>query len=362
MGTIDLTHATGTLPTRNWQENTFPSTGEINGEAFLRYAVKPRSCFACPIGCSRHTKAVRGGREFLTEGPDYETMYALGANCGIQEPEVIIAGDQLCDDYGMDTISCGVVIGFAMECFERGLISGKDTGGLDLRFGNGDALLEMIPLIARKEGIGEILAEGVRRASERIPGSKDFAMHVKGLELPGYDPRGMKGQALTYALSDRGGCHVRSNTLRTELLGIPEPIDRYAYGNKARMVLDLQLAYATCDSIIACLFGSLAITPQDYADAIRAATGLDLTVADLRTIAERAWTLTRLFNVREGFGRKDDTLPERLFSTASTSGPSKGQVVDRDSFEKMLDEYYEIVGWDGQTGIPTPEKLKALGL
>jgi aldehyde:ferredoxin oxidoreductase len=362
MGTIDLTHTTGTLPTRNWQENTFPSTLEINGEAFLRYAVQPRSCFACPIGCSRYTKAVRGGREFLTEGPDYETMYALGANCGIHEPEVIIAGDQLCDDYGMDTISCGVAVGFAMECFERELITREDTGGLDLRFGNGDALLEMIHLIARKEGIGEILAEGVRRASERIPGSKDFAMHVKGLELPGYDPRGMKGQGLTYALSDRGGCHVRSNTLRTELLGIPEPVDRFSYQNKARMVREMQLNFVICDSMIACLFGTLAIPPQDYAEAVRAATGLDLSPADLRTIAERAWTLTRLFNAREGFGRKDDTLPERLFTESSTSGPSKGQVVERESFERMLDEYYDIVGWDRQTGIPTPEKLKDLGL
>ncbi|MBW2206487.1 MAG: aldehyde ferredoxin oxidoreductase family protein, partial [Deltaproteobacteria bacterium] len=362
MMTVDLTQETGTLPTKNWQENTFGLSEKINGEAFLKYSVKPRACFACPIGCSRDTRALQRGREYITEGPDYETIYAMGSNCDIGDPEVIIAADRLCDDYGMDTISCGVTIGFAMECFERGLISREDTGGIELTFGNGDVLLDTIELIGKREGIGELLSEGVMRASGKIPGTEDFAMHVKGLELPGYDPRGMKGQGLTYALSDRGGCHVRSNTLRTELLGLPEPIDRYGYTDKAAMVWNLQLAYATCDCIIACLFGAFAITPEDFAEAISAATGWDLTPEELRTIAERAWNTTRLFNVREGFTKQDDTLPGRLFAQSSTAGPSKGQVVDRDAFEKMIEEYYEVAGWDRATGIPTDEKLKALGI
>ncbi|MBW1941795.1 MAG: aldehyde ferredoxin oxidoreductase family protein [Deltaproteobacteria bacterium] len=362
MMTVDLTQETGTLQTKNWQENTFGLSEKINGEAFLKYSVRPRACFACPIGCSRDTRALQRGREYITEGPDYETIYAMGSNCDIGDPEVIIAADRLCDDYGMDTISCGVTIGFAMECFERGLISREDTGGIELTFGNGDVLLDTIELIGKREGIGELLSEGVMRASGKIPGTEDFAMHVKGLELPGYDPRGMKGQGLTYALSDRGGCHVRSNTLRTELLGLPEPIDRYGYTDKAAMVWNLQLAYATCDCIIACLFGAFAITPEDFAEAISAATGWDLTPEELRTIAERAWNTTRLFNVREGFGKQDDTLPGRLFAQSSTAGPSKGQVVDRDAFEKMIEEYYEVAGWDRATGIPTDEKLKALGI
>ena len=362
MMTVDLTQETGTLPTRNWQENTFDHAEEINGEAFLRHRVRPRACFACPIGCSRDTKAVVGGVEYVTEGPDYETIYAFGSNCEVKDTEVIIAADKLCDEYGMDTISCGGVIGFAMECFDTGLISERETGGIDLSFGNGDAVVELIHLIARREGVGHPLSEGVKIASERIEGSSTFAMHVKGLELPGYDPRGMKGQALTYALSDRGACHVRSNTIRTELLSIPQPIDRYAYQGKPAMVRDLQLSYATFDCIIACIFGAFAITSGDYAEAIATVTGWPMTEEELRFVAERAWNLTRLFNVRENFTRRDDTLPERLFTEASTQGPSNGQVVDRDSFEKMLDEYYDIVGWDRLTGIPMDKKLNELGI
>lgn len=360
--TVDLTQNTGTLPTRNWQENTFEHAGEINGDAFKRHEIRSRACFACPIGCSRDTKALVGDIEFVTEGPDYETIYAFGSNCEIKDTGIIIAADKLCDEYGMDTISCGGAIGFAMECFERGLISKKDTGGIDLSFQNGNALIEVIHLIAKKEGIGHLLSEGVKRASEMIEGSSNFALHVKGLELPGYDPRGMKGQGLTYALSDRGACHVRSNTIRTELLGLPQPFDQYAYEGKPAMVRDLQLAYATYDCLVACLFGAFAITPRDYAEAVAAITGWPVTQEELRLVAERAWNLTRLFNVREGFTRKDDTLPERLFAEASSRGPSNGHVMDRPSFEKMLDEYYQIVGWDSRTGMPTDEKLRELGL
>lgn len=362
MLTVDVTQETGTLPTRNWQENTFEYSDKINGEAFLNYSVRRRTCFACPIGCSRETKVTKMGEEYITEGPDYETIYAFGPNCGINDPEIIIAADRLCDDYGMDTISCGVTIGFAMECFEKGLIGKKETGGIDLTFGNGVSLLQVIPLIAKKEGIGELLSEGVKRASEKIGGSSEFALHVKGLELPGYDPRGMTGQGLTYALADRGGCHVRSNTLRTELLELPDSTDRYAYAWKPQMVRALQLRNALSDCMIACKFGSFALTPEDYAEAISAATGWSVTPEELLTVAERAWNLTRLFNVREGFTRKDDTLPERLFKMASTRGPSKGRVVDRESFEKMLDEYYDLVGWDNRTGIPKERKLSELGI
>ena len=362
MMTVDLTQETGTFPTRNWQENRFDHAREINGEAFLRYSVRPRACFACPIGCSRETKALIGGVEFVTEGPDYETIYAFGSNCEVKSPEVIIAADKLCDEYGIDTISCGGVIGFAMECFEKGLISKKETKEINLNFGNGDAIIEVIHLIARKEGIGQLLSEGVKIASEKIKGSSTFAMHVKGLELPGYDPRGMKGQALTYALSDRGACHLRSNTIRTELLGIPQIIDRYGYEEKAQMVRELQLHYATADCLIACVFGGVAISLQDYTEALLPLTGWPITLKELQLVAERAWNLTRLFNIREGFTRKDDTLPERLFIQGSTRGPSSGRVVDRDSFERMLDEYYQIVGWDRLTGAPTEEKLMELGI
>ena len=362
MDTVDLTQETGTLPTRNWQENTFDHAEQITGTAFLKYVTRSRACYLCPIGCSRDTKALVGGSEYVTEGPEYETIFAFGSNCAIEDPSFIIAADKLCDEYGIDSISCGGVIGFAMECFERGLLPERETGGLDLSFGNGEALLELIHLIGKREGIGRLLSEGVKIASEKIEGSSRFAMHVKGLEPPGYDPRGMKGQALTYALSDRGACHLRSNTLRTELLGLPQPVDRYGYEGKAAMVRELQLTYVIFDSLIGCAFGGFAITQKDYVDGVAALTGWPFTLKELRQIAERTWNLTRLFNVREGFTRKDDTLPLRLFEEASSKGPSKGQVVDRIAFEKMLDDYYQIVGWDRLTGSPTEKKLIELGI
>lgn len=361
MHTIDVTQETGTLPTRYWRENTFDHAHNINGDSFTQYIIKSRSCSFCPIGCSRDTKAIYGGKEYITEGPEYETIYAFGSNLGIDDPRIIIVADQLCDQYGMDTISCGNVIGFAMQCLEKNLLK-RDDFGLDLYFGDGDSVIKMIHLIGKREGIGDLLAEGVKRASLKIEGSSKFAMHIKGLELPGYDPRGMKGQALTYALSDRGACHLRSNTLRTELLGLPTRIDRYAYEGKPKMVAELQLTYVMYDCLISCIFGGIAITNEDYVNAISAVTGWSFSAEELRLITERVWTLSRLFNCREGFERKDDTLPSRLFFEPSSIGPSKGEVVDRNSFEKMLDEYYEIVGWDKNTGKPTDGRLKELGL
>ena len=360
MMTLDLTQETGTLPTRNWQENTSKYATDINADAFSSHIVKPRTCYACPIGCSRETTAVKNGIAYVTEGPEYETMYSFGSNCDIKETEVVIAADRLSTDYGLDTISCGAVIGFAMECFEKGLISGQDAGGMDLAFGNGDALIDCIHLIGKRKGLGQILAEGVKRASGKIAGSAEFAMHVKGLELPGYDPRGMKGQALTYAVADRGGCHLRSNTLRTEIIGKPRLYDRYAYDEKAEMIRALQLHYATANCLIACVFGTFAISIEDYAEALSTIVDWPVTPKGLEVIGERALNLTRLFNVREGFTRQDDTLPPRLFSQAATRGPSKGEVVDKDAFEKMLDEYYQHMGWDKLTGAPTDQKLEAL--
>jgi aldehyde:ferredoxin oxidoreductase len=360
MMTLDLTQETGTLPSRNWQENTSQHATAINADAFVDHIIRPKTCYACPIGCSRETTAMKNGVEYVTEGPEYETMYSFGSSCEIKTPEVIIAADKISTDYGLDTISCGVVIGFAMECFEKGLISSKETAGVNLSFGNGDALIDCIHLIGQREGLGQILAEGVKRASEKIDGSAEFAMHVKGLELPGYDPRGMKGQALSYAVSDRGGCHLRSNTLRTEIIGKPRAYDRYVYNEKAEMVRELQLNYATFNCLIACVFGAFAISVEDYAAALSTIIDGSLTAKELWVIGERALNLTRLFNVREGFTRQDDTLPLRLFNQAATRGPSKGEVVDKDAFEKMLDEYYQCMGWDPLKGIPTDQKLKEL--
>lgn len=324
MHTVNVTNETGTLPTRYWRENSYDHAVNINGESFIPYILRSRGCFLCPIACSRDTKGIWSGKEYITEGPEYETIYAFGSNLEVNDPNLIIAADQLCDEYGMDTISCGNVIGFAMECFERGLIKREDIG-FDLSFGNGDSILSMIQLIGERQGIGNILAEGVMRASMKIEGSSGFAMHVKGLELPGYDPRGMKGQGLTYALSDRGACHLRSNTLRTELLGLPKPIDRYAYDGKPEMVFDLQLNYVMFDCLISCVFAGLAITTEDYLNTINAITGWSINYDEFRKIHKRVWTFSRLFNCREGFRRKDDTLPFRLFANPLQKGQVRGR-------------------------------------
>lgn len=359
MMTVDVTQVTGTLPTRNWKENIFDHADEINANAFLKYRTKSKACYRCPIGCSRIVETKAFELDYVNEGPEYETMYAFGPNCEINDPAVINAADRLCEEYGMDTISCGVTIGFAMECYEKNLITEEDTGGLKLNFSNGESLIALVHLIGKREGIGALLSEGTKFVSEKIKGSSDFAMHVKGLEMPGYDPRGMKGQGLTYALSDRGACHVRSNTLRTELLMGAD--GRYAYEGKALMVADLQLTYAMFDALITCAFG-FAITLEDYVDALAAITGWSFTAEEMRIVNKRTWNLTRLFNTREGFRRKDDTLPERLFGECATKGPSKGHVVDRNIFNKLLDEYYKTVGWDVATGVPTNETLKELEL
>lgn len=357
MPTAELTQETGTLPTRNWQENSFEENSSLGTGPFSVHIVRARACYGCPIGCSRDSVASFGGTEFLTEGPEYETIYAFGPNCGISDPRAIIALDALCDEYGIDTISCGVAVSFAMECFERGLLGAE--AGPSLAFGDADGVIAAVHRIAKREGLGDLLSQGVKLASERIEGSSSFAMHVKGMELPGYDPRGMKGQSLTYALSDRGGCHLRSNMLRTELLG---QLDRYTYEGKARAARDLQLNYALYDCLISCVFSAFAITGDDYAAALSSVTGRAQTLDELKRTAERVWNLTRMFNVREGFTRRDDALPPRLHEEASTRGPSGGHVVERAAFEAMLDEYYDLAGWDGATGVPRPEKLRELGL
>lgn len=360
--TVDLTQETGTLPTHNWRANTFDRARGIDGEAFLERIVRSRTCFACPIGCTHDAKAELDGAEYYAEGVEYETIYAFGSNCLIGDSAFIIAADQLCDEYGMDTISCGVTVGFAMECFERGLISAEEIQGWELNFGAKSAALALIHMIAQREDLGRVLADGTKAAAARINGAEDLAIHVKGLELPGYDPRGMKGQGLTYALADRGGCHMRSNTIRTELLGLPEPMDRFSYQDKAEMVFKLQMTYSMFDCLGACAFGGFALTPQDYAEGVAALTGWNFNLDELLIVAERAWNMSRMFNVMEGFTRQEDTLPSRLFKLSSKTGPSQNQIIDLSEFNRLLNQYYRVAGWDESSGIPRLEKLEDLGL
>jgi aldehyde:ferredoxin oxidoreductase len=298
------------------------------------------------------------GDRRTTEAPEYETIYAFGPNCGVDDPEVIIAANELCAQYGLDTISTGVALSFAMECRQRGLW----PDGPDIHFGDGPALLEAIESLARRRPGYRELADGVRKAARGLPGGSELAIQVKGLELPGYDPRGMKGQALCYALADRGGCHLRSSTLGPELLGHPEGYDRLEYNGKAELIARMQLDKILFNTLPVCLFGGAEIKIEDGLAAAVAMTGRGLTYDQLRQTAERIRTLIRMFNAREGLDRRRDTLPQRLFDQPSTHGPSRGETVDRDKFEQLLTEYYRLVGWDPDTGLPTDETKARLGL
>ena len=348
------------LPTRNFRTGVFEKAENISGETMRdKIVVKDGTCYNCIIQCWKYTH-VESGKYKVDElaGPEYESIALLGSDCGVGSIEAVAHASMLCDDLGLDTISTGNSIAFAMECYERGLLTVEDTDGLELKFGNADAEIEMVKKIAYRKGLGNLLAEGVRRASKKIgDGSERFAMHVKGLEIPGYDPRGAFGMALAYATSDRGACHQRAWTVRAEIEGKLEP--RFSTKGRARFVKETQDERAMCFSLVLCDFAPLEV--KHFVELLNKATGFNFTVEDYLKTGERIWNLTRLFNVREGITRKDDTLPPRFMEEPLPEGATKGQVVTKEMLDEMLDEYYALRGWD-KNGVPTEEKLKELGL
>jgi aldehyde:ferredoxin oxidoreductase len=356
----------GDLPAFNWSGKTFgPGDSWIEELSYPggyeKILVGRRTCFLCVTGCRRVVTVKYGAYEAEgVEGPEYETLGALGTNCGIHDVKALAVANNLCNMYGMDTISTGGVIGFAMECFERGLIGLEDTGGIELKFGNAEAMIQMIHKIAFREGFGDILAEGVRRASRIIgKGSENFAMHVKGLELPAYDPRGAKAQGLSYAVSNRGACHLRAYMIKYEIFGTPFKVDRFDQSTgKVKLLINTEHEYAVIDSLVLCIRLPLAVDFGTIAKLLSSATGWDFSEKELYEIGERIWNLERLFNVREGFSREHDTLPPRILTEPLREGPAAGHVVN---LKDMLEDYYKLRGWD-ENGKPTEEKLKQLKL
>ena len=345
---VNLMNWYGVLPTRNFQQGEFEQAEAISGERLRdEFLTKRSACWSCPIGCKRetHTSTEKG------EGPEYETIFALGSNLGIADFETLIEANYLCNRLGLDTISTGGTIGCAMELAERGLLNSE------LRFGRADLLLSTIEDIAYQRDQGALLAEGSRRLALHCE-APELAMQVKGLEMPGYDPRGMQGQGLLYATSNRGACHLRGNMLGPELLGLPKMLDRFASEGKAGLLIVLQHTSAVIDSIGMCKFVNFAIGDEFFARMLSAVTGLHYEVQDLQTAGERIWNLERLYNLQAGFSRADDTLPPRLLAEPLEKGGSRGRTVDLDA---MLSEYYRFRGWT-QDGVPTPRKLDALGL
>jgi len=357
---LDACNATGILPTRNFTSGVFEGAEQINSDSIKETILNKHmsTCFTCSIGC-RNVVEVKTGRfkGVKGEGPEYETLSVAGSNCGISDLPAITLFNEECSNYGLDTISAGNVIAWAMELFERGLLDRDQTGGLNLTFGDTDAYLEMPKLIALRQGIGDILAEGVRGASKRIgKGSELLTLEVKGLEYPGYDPRGSVAMALAYAVSDRGACHMRAWPVRYEAFG---KLDRFSPDGKAEITFKDHVERAVRWSLCACEFGDF--QPDVMAELLSSALEKTVTVADLTAIGRRIWTLTRMLNVREGFGRKDDTVPLRVLNDPLKGGVTSGRTLRREDFEKMLSEYYSIAGWDEQ-GVPTEKTLAEVGL
>jgi aldehyde:ferredoxin oxidoreductase len=359
-GDVGLLNELGIFPTRNWQTGFFEKSNDIDPNFHREdWVIKDTTCGSlCPMFCTK-VNFIRSGEYagFLSEGPEYETIYSFGSNCGNNRFDSIIAADRLCDDFGLDTMSTGAVIGFAMECFEKGLIGEKETDGLMLRFGNHKEIVNMIRKIAYRQGFGDVLAEGVRKVSEQIgKGSDFFAIHSKGLEFGGYECRGVYGQALQYAMSNRGGCHHD--------LGNPARIEiRDGSGletkNKGKLLKEAMISRVMCDIGILCTFPRHVLGLALVANALSAAIGETITEQGLREICERIVAIERAFNVREGIRAKDDRLPDRLLKEPMPDGPTKGSRVP---FEALKEDFYREFGWNSETGAPTKETLERLGL
>jgi len=355
---VNIINNAGILPYKNWQTGVNPDADKISGETLAeKYLIKNKACWGCAIGCGRVTAVKEGCFQILySEGPEYESIWALGNATGVTQLDAIIKANHLCDELGLDTISMGSTIACAMELREKGYIPDEVLEGLDLRFGNATAMVEAVWRTAYKAGFGKYLALGSKRLAE-IFGAPELSMSVKGLELPAYDPRGAKGIGLTYATANRGGCHVTGYTISPEILGVPEKIDPLTIEGKAQWVKTFQDFTCVVNSTVNCLFSTFALGAEDYAKLLSAVTGWDLSTEEIMKIGERIYNLERLIINEYGFDGKDDTLPKRLLQEPMPEGVAKGQVAE---LEKMKEEYYKLRGW--VDGSPTPEKLKELDI
>ncbi|RLD03809.1 MAG: aldehyde ferredoxin oxidoreductase, partial [Chloroflexi bacterium] len=345
---VNLMNWYGVFPSRNFQRGEFENAAKISGERLKDdYLIKRGACWSCPIGCKRVTRV---GNE-KGEGPEYESIYALGSSLDIDDFDTIISANYLCNRLGMDTISCGATIACAMELEEKGKL---DT---ELAFGRADLLLQTVEDIAYRRGLGNEIADGSKRLSARYE-MPEVSMQVKGLEFPAYDPRGMQGQGLLYATSNRGACHLRGNMLGPELLGAPKMLDRHAPSGKAGILIVMQHTNAVIDSIGMCKFVNYAIGDEFFSRLMTSVTGVEYEVQDLQLAGERIWNLERLYNLRAGFTDADDNLPPRFLNEPLQEGASAGHVVHLD---EMLEEYYRFRSWSAD-GIPSEKKQIALGL
>jgi aldehyde:ferredoxin oxidoreductase len=333
---VDALSALGIFPGKNYGETgVFVPVEEIGVKTQVTRNMGKEHCYGCPVGCSQLKLAKTGEYSgIMSEGPEFETMYSFGGTTGVDNIDAIIAADRMSDELGIDTISAGATIAFAMELYEKGIITSKDTGGIELKFGNHKAMVDMLRLMAYREGFGDLLSDGSKRAAERIgKGSGKYAMHVKGLELPGYDIRGAKAHGLNYATAYTGADHNRGYAFQ-EIFGIPipEPVDRFSIKGKGALTKwNQDVRSATCDAPTMCAFlldmAVPGVATQNTANLLEAVTGLTFTPDEIEKVGERMNNLARLFNANEGFGRKDDNLPERILTEPIKDGNSKGNFI-----------------------------------
>lgn len=366
----DSINALGLLPTKNWQFTTFDAMDKIGHEAYHEnLKVEPWACYGCPIACGRHTEIKNG--EFKGEsggGPEYETIGAFGSKCYVDDLNAIAMANYICNRMGLDTISAGQTIASAMEWFEKGLIDEKTTEGVRLEFGNSKAMVDMVKKIALREGYGDVLAEGSLKAAKKIgPEAEKYVFHVKGMELASCGVRASKGEALSHLISPRGADHLRPYASVIDAfgyvdkeLGVTGKISPLEDNNKSWVKPFMELSMLT-NLLGVCLFASitLAVKGSTWTGLYNGATGKNRELSEMMEAAERVINLERLFNAREGFDRSDEKLPFRLTKEPAVDGLGKGQIADEDI---MLDEFYESMGWDIETGIPKEEKIKMLGL
>lgn len=375
---VSLKQEIGELPTKNHQTGIFPYAEALSAETIRKnYWVKTRSCFACRIMCKKvNTAKIGPYAGTLCEGPEYEAIMAFGTNCYNVDYPSILQANLLCDKYGLDAISTGCTMAFLMECHENGIITKEDMNGLDLSWGNAETITTLIPKIAKREGIGNSLAEGSYRAAQKFGKSAEkYAIHVKKMEVSGQDGRTHRSIGLSHATASRGADHLRS-LVTVDQLGyeevaakrwgkdkLPDICNPYTERHKALAVKTTEDVYAIRDTLIVCWYGCAwppIVYMEDFAKALQLATGEKrFTVDELVKIGERIVALERCFNAREGITRKDDQLPRRFVKEPMPEGPGKGQIVNLDV---MLNEYYKLRGYHLETGLPTFETLKRLGL
>lgn len=368
----------GALPTRNFHEGSFEGAEKISGETIdEKYNVGQEPCFACPVACKR---VVKVDEPYETDtaygGSEYETVGTFGSNCGIDDPKAVLKAGEMCNAYTLDSISTGMSIAFAMECFENGILTKEDTNGLELKFGNAEAMVKMVEMIAKREGLGDTLAEGVKRAAKKIGGGAEkFALHVKGKEIPMHEPRLKAGVGLGYAVAPIGADHTQmehdtvfaeENPMLDELssMGIFEPIPSQDIGpRKVRLFTYLQRWWTLGDCVGLCLYSTAPARVwriQHVSQMVNAVTGWDTTLWELMKVGERCDTMARVFNIREGFTKEDDWIPERFFEPLE-GGPLEGDKLSKDEFKQAITAYYQMMGWDDE-GVPTETKLEELNV